>query len=76
MASNDPQINLRLLITLKEQIEDAAASNNRTITAEVVVRLQDSFAPNLLSMAWPDLIETLQKEDSQRGAMVTITLGK
>ena len=76
MARNDPQINLRLPITLKEQIEDAAATNNRTITAEVVARLQGSFAPNLLSMAWPDLIETLQREAAQRGATVTITLGK
>lgn len=76
MARNDPQINLRLPTTLKKQIEDAAASNNRTITAEVVARLQDSFVPNLLGMAWPDLIETLQKEAAQRSAIVTTTIGK
>lgn len=69
-------MNLRLPIALKEQIEDAAVSNNRTITAEVVARLQDSFAPNLLCMAWPDLIAMLQREAAQRGATVTITIGQ
>ena len=44
MARNDPQMNLRIPVTLKEQIEDAAAENNRTLTAEVVKRLQQSFA--------------------------------
>ncbi|KAF3999586.1 Arc family DNA-binding protein [Glaciimonas immobilis] len=43
MARNDPQMNLRLPVELKEQIEDAAAKNNRTLTAEVVDRLQQSF---------------------------------
>lgn len=43
MARNDPQMNLRLPVDLKEQIEDAAAKNNRTLTAEVVDRLQQSF---------------------------------
>jgi len=36
-------MNLRLPVELKEQIEDAAAKNNRTLTAEVVDRLQQSF---------------------------------
>ncbi|PUA17532.1 Arc family DNA-binding protein [Glaciimonas sp. PCH181] len=54
MARNDPQMNLRIPVTLKEQIEDAAAENDRSLTAEVVKRLQQTFteknnSPLLLS---------------------------
>lgn len=44
MARTDPQLNLRLPGPLKAGIEDAARVNNRTITAEVVDRLNRSFA--------------------------------
>lgn len=43
MARNDPQMNLRVPVELKEQIEKAAFENNRTITAEAVSRLEQSF---------------------------------
>ncbi|QOW45553.1 MULTISPECIES: Arc family DNA-binding protein [Acinetobacter] len=43
MARNDPQMNLRVPVELKEQIEKAAFESNRTITAEAVSRLQYSF---------------------------------
>jgi hypothetical protein len=44
MARNDPQLNLRLPAALKQQIEEAAKANNRTVTAETVARLQRTFA--------------------------------
>ncbi len=43
MARTDPQLNLRLPADLKEKLEDAATSNNRTLTAETVDRLTASF---------------------------------
>ena len=43
MARNDPQMNLRVPVELKEKIERAAFENNRTITAEAVARLEESF---------------------------------
>lgn len=43
MARNDPQMNLRVPMELKENIEKAALENGRTITAEAVYRLEQSF---------------------------------
>ncbi len=43
MARTDPQFNLRLPQSLKESIDDAAQKNNRSINAEIVLRLQQSF---------------------------------
>ena len=50
MARNDPQMNLRVPMELKERIEKAALDNGRTITAEAVYRLEQSF-----EKASPDL---------------------
>ena len=44
MARNDPQMNLRVPVGLKEKIEKAAFENNRTITAEAISRLEQSFS--------------------------------
>ncbi|AMW78862.1 hypothetical protein AMD27_08215 [Acinetobacter sp. TGL-Y2] len=44
MARNDPQMNLRVPMELKENIEKAAFENGRTITAEAVYRLEQSFS--------------------------------
>lgn len=46
MARNDPQMNLRVPMDLKEKIEKAAFDNGRTITAEAVYRLEKSFEAN------------------------------
>lgn len=47
MARNDPQMNLRVPMELKENIEKAALDNGRTITAEAVYRLEKSFEPEI-----------------------------
>ena len=44
MARNDPQMNLRVPMELKEKIEKSALDNGRTITAEAVHRLEKSFS--------------------------------
>lgn len=75
MARNDPQVNLRLPADLKDQIEAASIENRRTITAEVVARLQDSFLSAPSPIAWPDLVELLYAEAKKRGAQVKITIG-
>ncbi len=48
MARNDPQMNLRVPVELKEKIEKAAFDNNRTITAEAISRLEKSFENPML----------------------------
>lgn len=43
MARSDPQINLRIPASLKEALDRAATGNKRSLTAEVVARLQESL---------------------------------
>jgi hypothetical protein len=40
MASIDPELHIRLPLKLKEELEQAAKRNARTLTAEVVARLK------------------------------------
>jgi uncharacterized protein (DUF1778 family) len=44
MARSEPQINLRIPAELKDLLDRAAAENKRSLTAEVVGRLEGSFA--------------------------------
>ena len=43
MSREDPQLRIRLPVELKEKIEETAKSNNRSMNAEIVKRLDDSF---------------------------------
>lgn len=43
MARTDPQVNLRIPEDLKERLQEASVQNNRSLTAEIVARLQASF---------------------------------
>jgi hypothetical protein len=43
MKQTDPQYKLRLPQQLKEQIESAASESGRSMNAEIVARLQESF---------------------------------
>lgn len=43
MARNDPQVNLRIPSDLKGRLDDAATNSNRSLTAEIVSRLTESF---------------------------------
>ncbi len=44
MTRQDPHFRLRIPEALKDQIETAARTNARSITAEIVERLERSFA--------------------------------
>lgn len=43
MSRDDPQFKLRLPPALKAQIDQAAAENRRSLNAEIVARLEESF---------------------------------
>lgn len=43
MARNDPQVNLRIPAELKASLDSAAANSGRSLTAEIVARLSQSF---------------------------------
>lgn len=55
MARNDPQMNLRVPMELKENIEKAALENGRTITAESVYRLEQSFSSKNQSTSYSEI---------------------
>lgn len=43
MARSDPQMNFRIPLHLKEQLEIAAKQNGRSMTSEIVAILNDSI---------------------------------
>ena len=43
MARDEPQINLRIPDDLKDRLDHASTTNTRSLTAEVVARLEESF---------------------------------
>lgn len=44
MSRTDPQFNLRIPADLKERVEQAAKQSKRSATAEIIARLEQSFA--------------------------------
>lgn len=54
----DPQFKLRLPAELKEQIEQAAEENNRSMNAEIVARLESSF---LVGMNFAEELQLMDK---------------
>ena len=59
---------------LKSRVETAANKSGRSINAEIVTRLQQSFASSPSPLAWNDLVDLLQSEAEKRGAKVTVTV--
>ncbi|MEW2849788.1 Arc family DNA-binding protein [Stenotrophomonas maltophilia] len=51
MARTDPQVNFRVPAELLDRLKQSAADNNRTITAELVNRLEGSFLDEDLGSA-------------------------
>jgi len=54
MARSDPQMNIRLPEELKAAIEQAAKANGRSMNAEIVSRLEQSFAVSDKAKAFMD----------------------
>lgn len=48
MSRTDPQLKIRLSESLKGLVDDAAASNRRSINSEITARLESSFRPTSL----------------------------
>ncbi len=43
MARTDPQVNFRIPAELKDKLDNAAKENGRTLTAELILRLEMTF---------------------------------
>lgn len=79
MARTDPQINIRVEAEFKKKLELAAIKNGRSLNAEVVRRLEQSFkieenlpniteqAGNLLNQAIVETLEDVLVRLTRRG---------
>lgn len=65
MARTDPQVNFRIPADLKNTIEQAAFKSHRTVTAEIVARLQQSFDQPLKAPTATES-ESLTLEEAKR----------
>ncbi|EXE14535.1 arc-like DNA binding domain protein [Acinetobacter sp. 983759] len=75
MARTDPQFNLRVPQELKQQVEDAAKESGRSINAEAVFRLEQSFRNemgDLESVPTEELMKELAKRFEQLNCSITI----
>ncbi len=59
MARNDPQFNLRVPAELKIAVEEAAKKSGRSINAEAVYRLEQSFSNQTTSSQLIDLSQAI-----------------
>lgn len=75
MSRADPQINIRVPIELKKEIEHAAIENSRSLNAEVVHRLQDSLSRGKVNKS-DFTTEELMEELSSRLEKFKITIEK
>jgi SMC interacting uncharacterized protein involved in chromosome segregation len=62
MAKEDPYFRLRVPETLKSRIEKSAAENNRSMTAEIISRLDKSFVYEVAT----NEVEKILEEHRQR----------
>jgi len=62
MAKDYSQVNFRIPTKLKEDIEKAALDNERSITSELVSRLEDSFKEK--NSLPPEVFEALEQSNS------------
>jgi predicted DNA-binding protein len=61
MARTDPQVNFRIPAELNERLKEAAAENGRTITAELVHRLDASFRRSVDDDRVVEVVEGLRE---------------
>lgn len=61
----DPQYKLRMPPELRDKLKDAAKENHRTMNAEIVARLQESFEGTSATGSGSELQELQRKLDAQ-----------
>jgi uncharacterized protein (DUF1778 family) len=64
MARTDPQLNFRCPADLRDRLEGAAAISGRSLTQEVVARLQASFdeKPTLTNAELQALLDSIDRQ--------------
>jgi len=75
MAREDIQTNLRIPLDLKKRLESAAGENHRSMTAEVIARLEQSLETQDLKSALGQLVATIDQKAREMGIEVDVKLG-
>ena len=72
MARSDPQLNFRIPAELRDKLEAAAKMNNRSLTGELIARLEISFDADALSEdgAVPEAIREMKQRLEEIAALV------
>lgn len=65
MARTDPQVNFRIPAELKDKLDDAAKENGRTLTAELILRLEMTFEHDDQVQDLLSRVEQLEDESSR-----------
>ena len=60
MTRTDPQVNFRIPAELKDKLDNAAKENGRTLTAELILRLEMTFEQDNQIKDMLDRIEWLE----------------
>lgn len=61
MARDDPQVNIRMSATLKRRLEDAAEASGRSLTAEIILRLEQSLQPAAPAMSRQEIVDLVDE---------------
>ncbi|HBN8519056.1 Arc family DNA-binding protein [Pseudomonas aeruginosa] len=77
MSRTDPQFNLRIPSALKDALAEAARIRKRSVTAEIIERLEASFtASDLEPLRVADAVQCLLDLCAQKQIKVQISLGE
>lgn len=66
----DPQFKLRLPPDIKEMLDASAARNNRSVSAEILARLADSFQYDGKQNVWDRQIDDLNSKYADLAAEI------
>lgn len=76
MARTDPQINLRIPADLKDALDAEAVKNKRSLTAEVVARLEASLGGSVVEGLTPNLRAIVEVRAKMRGMPIEQALAE
>lgn len=83
MARTDPQVNFRIPAELKDKLDNAAKENGRTLTAELILRLemtfeQDDQIKDLIGrIEWLEgVVDSLQYESREQASRINNLEGR
>ena len=76
MSREDSQFKLRMPAHLREQVELASQESKRSLNAEIVARLEESFRPQAGAAATVgEVMDLLMQLCAKAGRPITITFG-